>query len=149
MRLRFAIVVVLLVPVVPAAAQDPRFQPVATIGELMRDVVYPLSDELFYVMRNPPETDYEWTLLRRSALILAESGNLLMVDGRGIPEEDWRRFSMRLIEVSTAAYEATEARDLDAIVALSPELEQSCRDCHEQYHPRFGRRRPGAEGENP
>jgi hypothetical protein len=115
----------------------------------MRDVVYPLSDELFYVMRNPPETDYEWTLLRRSALILAESGNLLMVDGRGIPEEDWRRFSMRLIEVSTAAYEATEARDLDAIVALSPELEQSCRDCHEQYHPRFGRRRPGAEGENP
>jgi cytochrome c556 len=56
---------------------------------------------------------------------------------------------MRLIEVSTAAYEATEARDLDAIVALSPELEQSCRDCHEQYHPRFGRRRPGAEGENP
>lgn len=154
MRLRIAILVALLAtvipvaPIAPVAAQEPRFEPVANVGELMRDVVYPLSDELFYVMRDPPETDFEWTLLRRSALLLAESGNLLMVDGRAIPQEDWRRFSLRLVEIGAVAYEAAGARDLDAIVALSPELEQSCRDCHEQYHPRYGRRRAPA-GDNP
>lgn len=145
MRLRFAILVCLLFPVVPSAAQDPEYQPVAMIGELMRDVVYPLSDKVFYVMREPPETDYEWTLLRRDFLVLAESGNLLMVDGRAIPQEDWMRLSRALVDVGTLAYEAAEARDLDAIVALSPALEQSCRDCHEQYHPRYGRRRAPAE----
>ena len=124
-----------------ATAQEPTFQRVGTVGELMRDIIYPLSDELFYVMRSPPETDYEWTQLRRSALMLAESGNLLMIEGRWIAEDDWMDHSRELVRVGEIAYEATEARDLDAIVALSPRLETSCRACHEQYHPRY-RRRP-------
>jgi len=124
----------------PAAAQDRDFQRVGTISELMVDIIYPLSDEFFYIMREPPDTEYEWTLLRRSALTLAEAGNLLMMPGRAIPEEDWTAHAKRLVEVGTRAYEATRANDLEAIVALSPDLEASCRACHEQYHPRFRRR---------
>jgi hypothetical protein len=145
MRFQLAILVLLLLPVTPSAAQDPEYQPVATIGELMRDVIYPLSDKVFYVMREPPQTDYDWTLLRRDFLMLAESGNLLMIEGRSIPQQDWMRLSRELVDVSALAYEAAEAHDLDAIVALSPELEATCRNCHEQYHPRYGRRRPPAE----
>lgn len=147
MRIQSAILALVLLVGVPAMAQEPTYQPVATIGELMRDVVYPLSDRLFYVMREPPETDYEWTLLRRDFLVLAESGNLLMVDGRAILQEDWMRLSVDLVNVSRSAYEAAEARDLEAIVALSPELEATCRNCHEQYHPRYGRRRPPAQSD--
>ena len=135
------VLVVLLFPLGSATAQEPTFQPVGTIGELMRDIIYPLSDELFYVMRSPPQTDFEWSQLRRSALTLAESGNLLMIEGRSIQQEDWMDHSKELVDVSTVAWEAAEARDLDAIVALSPRLETSCRACHEQYHPRYGRRR--------
>ena len=124
----------------PAAAQDLDFRRVGTISELMVDIIYPLSDEFFYIMREPPDTEYEWTLLRRSALTLAEAGNLLMMPGRAIPEEDWTAHAKRLVEVGTRAYEATRANDLEAIVALSPDLEASCRACHEQYHPRFRRR---------
>ena len=135
------VLVALLLAIGPATAQDPTPQPVATIAELMRDVIYPMSDEMFYVMRSPPSTDYEWTLLRRSAMVLAESGNLLMIEGRSISQDDWMAHAKELVAVGKVAYDATVAQDLDAIVALSPRLEQSCRACHEQYHPRYGRRR--------
>ena len=142
MRMTSVLVLVALMLLVgPATAQDPTFEPVVTIAELMRDVIYPLSDEMFYVMRSPPSTDYEWTLLRRSAMTLAESGNLLMIEGRSIRQDDWMAHAKELVDVGRVAYDATVAQDLDAIVALSPRLEQSCRACHEQYHPRYGRRR--------
>lgn len=131
------LMIVLLISVSPAAAQEPSFEPVGTIGELMRDIIYPRSDEFFYVMRSPPETDSDWNRLRGSALILAESGNLLMIEGRSISEDDWRAHARELADVATVAFEATKAQDLDAILALSPRLETSCRTCHEQYHPRY------------
>jgi hypothetical protein len=128
----------------PAAAQEPAFRPVGTISELMTDIIYPQSDELFYVMRTPPETDYDWSLLGRSALTLAESGNLLMIEGRSIRQEAWMVAATLLLETAKTAYQATKDHDLEAIVALSPELERSCRSCHEQYHPRYRRRAPNA-----
>jgi cytochrome c556 len=147
MRITSALVLVvfLLFAVGSATAQDPVFEPVANMGELMRDVIYPMSDAMFYVMRTPPETDYDWTLLRRSAMVLAESGNLLMLEGRSIRQDDWMAHAKELVDVGRVAFEATVAQDLDAIVELSPRLEQSCRACHEQYHPRYGRRRPNPD----
>jgi hypothetical protein len=129
----------------PATAQEPQFAPAATVGELMSDVIYPLSDELFYIMRSPPETDWEWTGIRRSALMLAESGNLLMIDGRSIRQDGWMAASKALVDVATRAWEASLEHDVEAIVALSPELEQSCRSCHEMYHPRYLQRRANPE----
>ena len=133
---------VCLVSLGPAAAQEPSLEAVGTIGELMVDIIYPTSDELFYVMRAPPTNDYEWNLLRGSALMLAESGNLLMIGSRSLDQDDWAKNAKVLVDVGTAAFEAAEAHDLGAIVALSPALESSCRTCHEQYHPRYGGRRP-------
>ncbi len=138
--IRLLILTICLVSVGPAAAQEPSFEPVGTIGELMVDIIYPRSDEIFYVMRAPPTNDYEWNLLRGSALILAESGNLLMMEGRSIGDDGWMKNAKLLVDVGTAAFEAAEAHDLDAIVALNAELESSCRTCHEQYHPRYRRR---------
>ena len=129
-----------LVSVGPAAAQEPSIEPVGTISELMVDIIYPKSDEIFYITTEPPTNDYEWNRLRGSALTLAESGNLLMMEGRSIDQDDWMKNAKLLVDVGTAAFEAAEAHDLDAIVALSAALESSCRTCHEQYHPRYGRR---------
>ena len=129
-----------LLATAPAEAQEPAFERVGTISELMVDIIYPLSDELFYVMRAPPSNDVEWGRLRRSALMLAESGNLLMMPGRAIQQEEWMQAAKRLVDVSTTAWEATQAQDLEAILDLSPELEASCRGCHQAYHPRYRRR---------
>ena len=100
---------VCLVSLGPAAAQEPSLEAVGTIGELMVDIIYPTSDELFYVMRAPPTNDYEWNLLRGSALMLAESGNLLMIGSRSLDQDDWAKNAKVLVDVGTAAFEAAEA----------------------------------------
>ncbi len=135
-----ALLAAVLFPAGGARAQEPAFEPVGSIADIMREIIYPMSDELFYVMRAPPETDLEWNALRRSFLVLAESGNLIMMEGRSIPRDDWMDHARELVDVSVEAYEAAGAKDLDAVRALSPRMEASCRACHEQYHPRYRRR---------
>src|SRR5262245_46881091 len=73
------IALILLVGMVsPAVAQSPPFQPVATISQIMSAITLPYSDALVYIQRSPPKTDRDWELLEMQALMLAESGNLLM-----------------------------------------------------------------------
>jgi hypothetical protein len=73
-----------------AIAQAPSsFQPVGNMSQLMIDIVYPTSDAIFYVERAAPKNDREWNALRATALTLAESGNLLMMDKRARDQGDW------------------------------------------------------------
>ncbi len=77
-----------------ATAQAPTtFQPVGNMSQLMIDIIYPTSDALFYVDREPPENQHEWSLLRAQALMLAESGNLIMMAGRARDQENWIKYS--------------------------------------------------------
>jgi hypothetical protein len=80
----------------PAAqtSAGPRFTPVASILELMLEIVDPNADfiwESVSVVINrdgetvkEPRTDDEWLEVRHSALALAEAGNLLKIPGRGV-----------------------------------------------------------------
>src|SRR5262245_58875106 len=74
--------VALLLLVIPALAQSPPFLPVATISEIMDAITLPYSDALLYIQRNPPQNDRDWETLQMQALMLAESGNLLMMKDR-------------------------------------------------------------------
>src|SRR5215472_15119775 len=64
-----------------AVAQAPSYQVVGSVSQIMLSMSWPMSDELLYIERNPPKTDKEWTNLQYAALMLAESGNLLMIPG--------------------------------------------------------------------
>ena len=124
-----------------AIAQAPSsFQPVGNMSQLMIDIVYPTSDAIFYVERAAPKNDREWNALRATALTLAESGNLLMMDKRARDQGDWIKDSRALIDVGAAAYKAAQAKDLDAIVALNQQLYTACVTCHEQYRAGYRKR---------
>ena len=124
-----------------AIAQAPSsFQPVGNMSQLMIDIVYPTSDAIFYVERSAPKNDREWNVLRATALTLAESGNLLMMDKRARDQGDWIKDSRALIDVGAAAYKAAQAKDLNAIIALNQQLYTACVTCHEQYRPTYRRR---------
>jgi cytochrome c556 len=126
-----------------ALAQAPSsFQPVGSMSALMIDIIYPTSDAIFYVDRDPPKNQHEWELLRASALTLAESGNLLMMDSRARDQGDWIKESRALVEAGAAAYKAAQAKDLDGIRALNDRLTQVCIDCHQEYRPGYHRRPP-------
>jgi hypothetical protein len=68
-----------------ALAQSPSqsFPPVASVKQLMLDLIHPSSNDiLFAIYRGGPKDEKEWAAVRRSAVTLAESGNLLMMEGR-------------------------------------------------------------------
>ncbi len=127
-------------------AQAPTtFQPVGNMSQLMIDIIYPTSDALFYVDRDPPKNQREWDLLRGQALMLAESGNLLMMEGRARDQDNWIKDSKVLIELGKTAFKAAQAKDLDAIRALNDPLNDACVNCHLQYRPGYHRRPPAAK----
>jgi hypothetical protein len=128
----------------PTQAPPVTFQPVGTMRQLMIDIIYPTSDAIFYVDREPPKNEKEWGDLRGQALMLAESGNLLMMDGRARDQKNWILESKMLIDIGGKAYKAAQAKDIAAIQALNDSLNAACVVCHYQYRPGYHRRRPAA-----
>ena len=123
---------------IPAAAEDPPFQPVATISQIMVAITLPYSDALLYIQRDPPKNDRDWESLQMQALMLAESGNLLMIKGRAKNQGLWMKDARMLVDAGAAAVKATRAKDIDAVLALNEQIVSSCVTCHRQF--RSGRR---------
>jgi hypothetical protein len=124
-----------------ALAQAPTFQPVASVSQIMLAVTYPYSDNLLYIERKPPATDSEWNILQYQALMLAESGNLLMMPGRARDQDEWMQDAKLLVEAGVASVKAVRAKDVQAIVGLNDQIVSACVTCHMKYHPRY-RKRP-------
>jgi len=124
-----------------AVAQAPSFQPVGTTSQIMLAMTYPLSDALLYIERNPPKDDREWKAMENTAIMLAESGNLLMMGFRARDQEGWMRDAKLLVEAGAAAVKAARAKDMNAILALNEQIVTSCTECHTHYRPGYGRRR--------
>jgi len=117
------------------AAQAPPepMQPVATMKELMVDVIHPASNSLLLVInRGGPGDDKAWAEARRSAMTLAESGNLLIMRNRAAA---WVTDARRLTDVGTAAYRAAAAKDAKGLAALADRIDASCTACHAQFRP--------------
>ena len=129
----------------PTSTPPTTFQPVGTMKQLMIDIIYPVSDAIFYVDREPPKNQHDWDLLKTQALTLAESGNLLMMDGRARDQKNWILESKMLIDIGGKAYKAAQAKDIDGIRALNDSLNAACVVCHYQYRPGYHRRRPVVE----
>lgn len=121
-----------------------HFQPVGTMRELMIDIIYPTSDAIFYVDREPLKTQHDWDVLKTNALTLAESGNLLLMDGRARDQKNWVLESKMLIDLGAKAYKAAQDKNLDAIRGLNDALNAACVTCHYQYRPGYHRRRAPA-----
>jgi hypothetical protein len=128
-------------PQTQAPAEVPSIKSVGTMSELMLDLIYPTSDEIFYVSREQKKSEKEWLDLRNNALVLAESANLLMADNRARDKDRWMKDAGLLWTVGNKAFIAAKARDLPALEALNAELYEACQSCHEHYRPGY-RRRP-------
>ena len=116
-------------------AQTPasEFQPVGTMKQLMVEIIHPASNAiLLAVNRGQVRSDQEWTAVRRAALALAESGNLLIMRNRS---SDWVAESRSLIDVGTAAFKAADAKDAQALASMADRIDVSCTSCHKKFRP--------------
>lgn len=104
--------------------------------QLMVDLIHPASNDiLLFVNRGSTNDEREWAAVRRSAVTLAETANLLMVRGRARDQGDWLKDAQALADVGAAAYKAAQAKDGKALAALAEPLDASCTACHKQYRP--------------
>ena len=118
-----------------AQAQDAA-QPVGTMGELMTSMVYPAANDLLLsIARGGPKDEKEWMAAQRSAVLLAESGNVLMMRGRARDQGDWMKDARMLVDAGAAAYKAARAKDTNALIAVDTPINASCVSCHKQYRP--------------
>ena len=116
-----------------ALTQQPAPRPVATVTQLMQAMVIPASNALFNVSRQVPEDDAGWDAVRNHAVILAESGNLLMIGGRAEDSEVWMQTSQALANAGEAALAAALARDIAAITSVGDQIIDACERCHEKH----------------
>ena len=123
------------------AAQAPAPKPIGTVRDLMVGVVWPTSDEVFYISTRTPKNDEEWLLFQGRMLMLAESANLLMMPGRAKDQDGWMKDAERLLEAGTAAFEAAKAKDAEKIASLNDQMYAACVACHNDYRPNY-RKRP-------
>jgi hypothetical protein len=125
------------ITLVMQTAPSPR--PVGNMGELMRLVIYPTSDAVFYISTRTPHTDAEWADLQAKTLMLAESGNLLMLPGLARDRERWMADAQLMRDAGSTAFKAARARDVGALEAVNDALYESCVACHRHYRPNYGR----------
>jgi len=122
--------------IMSAQAQQEGLQPLATMKQLMVEIIHPASNEiLLFVSRGSSQDEKEWDRVRRSAITLAESANLLTMRGRARDQGEWVKDAKLLADVGAAAYKAAEAKDAKALAALTESLDASCTTCHKQYRP--------------
>ena len=119
-----------------AHAQETNLKQVGTTAEIMRWMIYPTSNDIFNVQRAVPKDDFEWEKVERSALTMAEAGNLLMIGSRVKDQGDWIKDSKMLVDVGVVALKLAKAKEAEALAALNEDLNTACTTCHRAYRPR-------------
>jgi hypothetical protein len=122
-------------PAKPATTSSAIGQvPVGGIMDLMSAMIIPASESLFTANDNPTKSDADWQTLERNALILAESGNLLMISGRAKDRGEWMKLSRNLVNAATAAYKAAKSKDLAKLGDIGDDqIYPICDSCHKAY----------------
>lgn len=137
------VVVVLLAGCGGGGPAGPPYRPVADVSQLMTMVIDPAADAIWESVgliidaegENEwyPQTDEEWAVVLNGAMTITEGGNLLMMGDRARDNEAWMRMAQGMIEAGQDALAAAEARDVDAIYAVSETVYNACDQCHNLY----------------
>src|ERR1700686_3624033 len=126
-------------PLALAQAPSEPFPPSASVKQLMLDLIHPSSNDILLAIYRGgpggPKDEKDWAAVRRAAVTLAESGNMLMMRGRARDQGDWIKDAKLLVDVGNSAYKAAQAKDSDALAGLAGSVDASCTTCHKQYRP--------------
>jgi len=124
-------------------APPPPFMPMATLPQLMHGVVDPAADVLWASVGSIvtkdgvedffPRTEEEWILVENAAVMLMESGNLLMIGDRVRDHGEWMTMSQGLIDAGKLALTAAQSRNPDEIFRVGGEIYAACDGCHQRY----------------
>lgn len=118
----------------PAEKFTPRLESIAETKLLMEGLAHANFRGLEKLLSKKPESVEAWTFARGQALLIAETGNLLMLrpprnDGR----ELWHMRATELRESATALARTVARSDHEKSREGLRTLAQSCNKCHESF----------------
>jgi hypothetical protein len=130
----------------PAAA-IPQGRTLLSVKEVMRHIVNPAA-ETYWAHSGEiddekgandriPTTQAEWDISIDTAAQIAESANLLMMDGRARdPNGPWMKYALALNAAGIAGMAAATAHDHDKTNDAGSAMYDACFQCHGRYIPR-------------
>jgi len=126
-----------------ACSRQPPVQPIATVKQLMDSTVHPAAEVIFESVGSiitikgteeiRPANDEEWSEVRRSAMTLAEAGNLLMLGNRPWDKDFWFENARLLTDAAMVAWRAADAKNAEALFDAGGQVYEVCQRCHEHY----------------
>ncbi|MDR2214782.1 MAG: hypothetical protein LBE59_02950 [Nevskiaceae bacterium] len=119
----------------------------ATSKQVMLGLTIPAADVIWGVGSQEPADDAEWDRVVGTAVMLAESGLMLLQPPRNVAQDDWTQSARDLIKHARAAADAARAHDADAVLAAGDEIYAVCDACHNTYMPAKVAEQAGAEPE--
>jgi hypothetical protein len=136
-RLTIAVALLTMTPLLACARQEPAapspLREIATNKQIMNAMIVPSSNAVFNVTAEEPKNDDDWMGVQNQAIVLAESGNLLMIGNRIQDDGDWITFSQAFIDASQATLKAAESENVDAVSLAGDKLLETCSLCHDKY----------------
>ena len=156
-------------PPAPAPTASP-LKLTAGIQDIMKDLIEPAADFLWEsvsttetaagVEEKQPRTDEEWAEVRKHAIIIAESANLILLPGRHVAREGkvlddhgtpgnltaaeaeqaiaadratYEGFGRALHDVGVAFLKAAEQRNPQGILDAGESMDEVCEGCHLKF----------------
>jgi hypothetical protein len=144
LRLLMAAVAVPLVFAAPASPQllprnrtpaSPKLEPVAETKLLMEGLLQANVRGLEKNLRQAPTDVETWTFVRGQALLIAETGNLLLMrPPKSGGQDAWMDAATELKEKATGLARAAAARDHGRGRRALVDLTGTCNRCHQAFH---------------
>src|SRR5690242_18948261 len=145
-------------PKAAAKAAAPVNRNPATLAQLMKGILFPNSNVIFFAQSdnpndvppakdpalavNPLASSYgKWEAVENAGLAITEAASLLTIPGRkcsnGLPvpinNADWSKFVQGVRQAGLAAYQAAKAKDQDKILDAADVMTTACANCHDKY----------------
>jgi len=120
-------------PLLAQRAPATGVRTIANVRELHDLIISPASDAVFDASSRQPLDAKGWTEARNQALLLAESGNLLMIGTRVRDNGNWMKMSRAMVDAAARAAVAAEKKDATALETATDALTVSCMECHRPY----------------
>jgi hypothetical protein len=126
-----------------AEKSAPGPQAVADVKQVMSVILEPAADTYWDAVGTiidttgtqeiAPKNAEEWAEVWRAALVVAESGNLLMVEGRARDRDQWMRLARQMVDAGQKAMTAAESKDPAKVFEAGGEMYEVCTACHSAY----------------
>jgi hypothetical protein len=116
------------------ARPAPKLQPVAETRLLMEGLAAANFKGLDRLLREKPADVETWAFVRGQALLIAETGNLLLVrPPKNEGQDAWMDRASELREAATALARSAAARDHDKSQRGLVHLANVCNRCHQNF----------------